>query len=74
MIYTWMGTFIALFLFMYPSWEDDRRRMRRNDRELEARRLNILIQYGIDPREVDVDHMSEWLHWRQHGRGVPYAK
>lgn len=68
----YVGLFIALFLFWYPAWEDDRMRRRRNEREAESKRLDMVIKYGIDPRDVEIEHLNEWMHWQFHGRGTPY--
>lgn len=72
-VYSWILLAIALFLFWYPAWDDDRRRMRRNERESESKRLDIIIKYGIDPREIEISDLNEFMHWRQHGRGTPYG-
>jgi hypothetical protein len=46
--------------------------MREWDRKLESDRLRILIEHGIDVREVELDDLAEAVHWISHGRGKPY--
>lgn len=72
MVATYICLAVALFLLWWPQWEEDRRRLRRMDRELESKRLDLYLKYGIDVRDVECEHFDEWLHWNRHGRGRPY--
>jgi hypothetical protein len=74
----WIGLFVALALLWWPSYEDERLKRRRRDRELAQARQDICIHNALEvgfwvPFDELVDCGHEWLHWQNTGRGRPYA-